>query len=79
MTTKGALTERVWDETGAVSLSDVGDYKGMICRAEKLLADAEVGKRLGAAGRDLYLQRFDARHAIAALRSGVGRSLIHAI
>jgi hypothetical protein len=76
VTTKGVLTEPVWNQTQAVSLSDPSDYKSMIQCAEGLLADAEERKRVGAAGHDLYLQRFDAKHAIAALRDAAGRSVI---
>jgi hypothetical protein len=76
VTTKGPLTERLWNEVQAVALTNVTDYAGMIRHAERLLADGKERKRLGAAGRALYLERFNVRHTIAALRDAAVRSVI---
>jgi hypothetical protein len=49
-------------------MTTVSDHLGLIQRAQSLLGDAKERKRLGAAGHDLYLERFHVRHTIATLR-----------
>ena len=69
VTTKGPLTEPVWNDRQAVALSDVGDHDGMVEVTERLLADAEKRRQLAARGRELYADRFDISHTLAALRA----------
>ena len=68
VTTKGTLTESLWEETGAVALAPAGDDEALLVEVQSLLASAETRARLGAAGRGLYRERFDLAHTIAALR-----------
>lgn len=68
VTTKGPLTEPLWANSQAVALLDATDHAGMIHAARNLLRDANQRQQLGAAGRELYLRRFDVRYTIATLR-----------
>lgn len=68
VTTKGALTEPLWEECGAVALADAGDDEALLAEVRKLLASREERARLSAAARRLYRERFDLPHTIAALR-----------
>lgn len=68
VTTKGALTEPLWEESGAVALAHAGDDDALLGEVRKLLASREARARLSAAARTLYRERFDLPHTIAALR-----------
>jgi glycosyltransferase involved in cell wall biosynthesis len=68
VTTRGRLTEALWEESGAVALADAGDDEALLCEVRKLLASHEGRARLSAAARTLYHERFDLSHTIAALR-----------
>lgn len=68
VTTRGHLTEPLWDETGAALLADVTDQRGFVGHVERLLGDRAERQRLGERARKLYNQRFDLRHTITALR-----------
>ncbi len=68
ITTSGRLTEPLWAESGAVALAPAGDMAGLLKETERLLSNADARRRLGAAGRALYDERFDVKRTIAALR-----------
>ncbi len=69
VSTRGHLTEPLWDETGAASLSDVADVAGFVADATRLLGDAEARRALGARGLAVYDARFALCHVVAALRA----------
>jgi len=69
VTTTGPLTEPLWDASGAVALTDVGDYSGMIQQLERLLSAPNEREQLAARAQELYHERFDVKHTISALRS----------
>jgi glycosyltransferase involved in cell wall biosynthesis len=68
VTTTGALTETVWAETRAAALAPVGDAETLAADAASLLAAPAARAALATRGRNLYMERFDLRHTIAALR-----------
>lgn len=68
VTTKGALTEPLWEESGAVALAHAGDDEALLGEVRRLLASTEERARLSTAARRLYRERFDLSHTIAALR-----------
>lgn len=68
VTTKGALTEPLWEESGALALAPAGDDEALLGEVRRLLASSEERERLSAAARRLYRERFDLSHTIAALR-----------
>lgn len=67
VTTFGRLSESLWKESGAVRLSDVGDFRTMALHVADLLRDPEARGRLGEAGRSLYQRSFDMRRTINVL------------
>lgn len=67
VTTSGYLTERLWEETGAVRLSEVADQAGTVAHVADLLARADVRTRLGETGRDVYARMFDISRTVSAL------------
>jgi glycosyltransferase involved in cell wall biosynthesis len=68
VTTRGHLTEPLWDESGAVLLADVTNVPGFVAQVARLLCDGAERRRLGDVARALYRDRFDLRHTIVALR-----------
>ena len=68
VTTKGALTENIWEAWGAAALADAGDPSMLAAVTSAVLNDRALARRLAAAGKALYDARFDVRHTIAALR-----------
>lgn len=69
ITTAGNLTEPLWSESRAVALTPAGDVRKMVEATNSLLRDEVERKRLAAAARSLYLNRFDIGHTVAALRA----------
>lgn len=69
ISTTGPLTESLWIEDGAVSLAPAGEVSTIVESVRRLLADATERKRMSAAARALYRERFDVTHTIAALRN----------
>lgn len=69
VTTRGRLSELVWEETGAVAMSDVDDLAGFGAHLARLLAGADERHALGARGLAVYHERFALRHVVHALRS----------
>lgn len=70
VTTVGASTEPLWNQSGAVALADTGDVAAMGAALAHLMDDAGERTRLRAAAGALYAERFDLAHTIAALREG---------
>ena len=58
VTSRGALTETVWDEHPAVALAAASDTAGHVAAAVSLFADKDARARLGSRGRQLYAARF---------------------
>jgi glycosyltransferase involved in cell wall biosynthesis len=69
VTTRGSLTEPVWESRGAAVMVPESDVEALAAAAAALLADpaarVEVARRAAA----MYDEQFDLRHTIAALRS----------
>ncbi len=70
VTTKGALTESLWEESGAVLLAELGDVAGMERAVGELLGDAAGREELGDLARATYRLHFDLPHLSARLRQG---------
>lgn len=70
VTTKGALTESLWEESGAVLLAEPGDVTGMVRAVGELLGDAAKREGLGELARATYRLHFDLPHLTAKLRQG---------
>jgi len=68
VTTAGGLTERLWGESGGVSLVRADDPQALATAALGLLADNSARIDIASRGRRLYADNFDVRHTIAALR-----------
>jgi len=68
ITTEGALSERIWRESGAVRLTSVGDGRGMAQQTMDVLSHADARRALRESGRALYARMFDLSRTIGALR-----------
>jgi len=68
VTTKGASTEALWSASDAVVMAPIGDIGPLTEAVTNLLNDDRERQRLGRNARKLYLDHFDVRHTIAALR-----------
>jgi hypothetical protein len=64
----GALTERVWSETGAVALAPAGNAPAFAAAAVTLLQDGPARDALGRRGAAVYAERFSMDRTIAILR-----------
>jgi glycosyltransferase involved in cell wall biosynthesis len=71
VTTRGHLTEELWDQSGALLLADVSAPEGLAAHVDRLLADSVARQSLGNAGRDLYARLFDVKQTIMTLRGSV--------
>jgi glycosyltransferase involved in cell wall biosynthesis len=67
VTTSGHLTEPLWQASGAVHLSAVGDASRLADDTAALLDDDGTRVRVALAARALYDREFDIRHAVRAL------------
>jgi glycosyltransferase involved in cell wall biosynthesis len=67
VTTRGALTERIWQHDTPVKLADVGDVRGIVQHVLHLIADPAERRRQADAGRAFYDRWFDVRHTVAAI------------
>ena len=67
VTTTGALTERVWNETGAAVLAPAHDAAALRDAALRLLADDDARRAQGARGKQVYDQRFSIEHTVDVL------------
>ena len=72
VTTVGHLTEALWAESRAVALAPAGDVASMVELTERLLRDEKERRRLSAATKAHYRQRFDLGRTIATLRAADG-------
>jgi glycosyltransferase involved in cell wall biosynthesis len=68
VTTKGILTERLWEESGAVVLVTAEDISAMVLAVHELLRDVSRRKDLALKARQTYMQYFDLQHLTANLR-----------
>jgi glycosyltransferase involved in cell wall biosynthesis len=68
VTTSGRLTEPFWTESGAVALVAVEDAAALVQQTTRLLSDEASRRRMSAAARALYDERFDVKRIIEALR-----------
>ncbi len=69
VSTAGALTEAVWQETGAVALAPASDARAIGAAVVALLCDPTRRAALAAAGRRAYGERFAIDRTLAALLS----------
>ncbi len=70
VTTKGALTEELWKESGAVLLTEPGNVAGMVKAVGELLGDSAARETVGELARATYELYFDLPHLKAKLRQG---------
>ena len=70
VSTAGALTESVWEETEAVALAPASDARAIGAAVIALLADPTARAALAAAGRRTYEERFAIDRTLAALLAG---------
>ncbi|HXU19542.1 MAG TPA: glycosyltransferase family 4 protein [Verrucomicrobiae bacterium] len=68
VTTSGYLTESFWEDNRAVAITSAHQIDEFIRCVEQLLRDPEELERMGRAARHLYVEKFDTRHVISALR-----------
>ncbi len=69
VTTSGPATEEIWLESGAVAITKTEDIAGFVRIVNELCADACKRTALARAAQKLFEERFDIRHAVAALRA----------
>jgi glycosyltransferase involved in cell wall biosynthesis len=74
ITTKGRLTEPLWEESDAIVLVPAADWRALVENAISLLSHADVRSRLAVAGRELYIQNFSLARTITTLRSAAPES-----
>ena len=68
VTNSGHLTENIWREHRAVHMTPAGNSSQLALHVNRLLNEPEEMKRLAAAGKALYEERFALCHTITALR-----------
>ncbi len=68
VTTYGHLSEQLWNNTDAAVVVPVGDTEACIRSVRRLCDDAGERQRVASAALDLYRERFDISHAVAALQ-----------
>jgi glycosyltransferase involved in cell wall biosynthesis len=71
VTTSGRLTEPLWAESEAVALAPVEDSGALVSATQNVLSDEPRRRRMSAAARALYEERFTVQRTIAALREAV--------
>jgi glycosyltransferase involved in cell wall biosynthesis len=69
VTTKGFLTEPLWQQSGAVALLPADDPDAFASTVSELIGDEDRRRRYGTAAKGLYAHRFDLQHTIDALRA----------
>lgn len=72
VTTYGYLTEPVWGESGAVTMTAVNENCTLSHLIGKLASSETARQQLAKAGRHLYSTRFDIAHTVTAFRSVSG-------
>lgn len=73
VTVSGALTEPLWQESGAVALAEEYSSGALVATVARVLADDSYRVALGRKGAALYLDRFDLKNTIAKLRAPHGK------
>ena len=68
VTTSGALTESIWEQSGAVALASANDAPAIAAEVDRLLADRDRRQEFAATARSFYKQNFSIGRTIAALR-----------
>lgn len=68
VTTRGRLTESLWEESDAIVLVPAADWRALVENATNLLSRADMRSRLAVAGKELYAQNFSLSRTITALR-----------
>jgi glycosyltransferase involved in cell wall biosynthesis len=71
VTSSGALTERVWRESGAVALADAGDARAHVEQIGSLLDDERRRVALAARGAEIYDSQFSIERTLDQL-TGAG-------
>jgi glycosyltransferase involved in cell wall biosynthesis len=71
ISTRGDLTEALWDDSGAVELVPVADVEAMAEATRRLLSDAAARMTLSKAARALYDECFGVKRLVSALRGVV--------
>jgi glycosyltransferase involved in cell wall biosynthesis len=69
VTTRGHLTEPLWDESQGVLLADVHDPSSFVEAVKRALADRDYRGRLAGAGRRLYEEHFSVERVVSTLRA----------
>ncbi len=69
VTTQGELSEPLWNHTDAAIVVPVGDTEASVSGVLRLCDDAAERQRVAGAALQLYRDRFDISHSIAALRN----------
>ena len=69
VTSRGALTEKVWDEQPSVSLAAASDTAAHVAAAISLLGDKGLRAQLGKRGQQLYATRFALEKTVETLLS----------
>jgi hypothetical protein len=69
----GWLTEPLWEESGALVLAPAETPEALGTRAADLLADPARLAALSARAHQLYADRFELRHTLAALAEPAAR------
>jgi glycosyltransferase involved in cell wall biosynthesis len=67
VTTRGVLTESIWQEQEAVSLTDVDDVAGIAAALETLLNRDDLRRRLSTRAARLYQERFSMDRGVETL------------
>ena len=69
VTTRGFLTDSVWDICGAAVLAPASSPSAFVHAAEAVLRDADERRRLGVQAAKLYAERFALERTIEILRA----------
>jgi glycosyltransferase involved in cell wall biosynthesis len=67
VTTAGHLSEPLWEQSGTVRLSAVGDWSTFNSHVCQLLSTPDDRRQLSSEGRRYYDEHFDIRHVVRAL------------
>jgi hypothetical protein len=67
VTTRGRLTEPLWNTTAVVKLAEVGDSRGFVAHATALMSAPDDRMRLAEAARTMYDKDFAIGRTVRAL------------
>jgi hypothetical protein len=68
VTTHGAFTEPLWQQSGAAALTECGNFSDFVSVSTDIISDSNLRRSYENAARVLYHSRFDVRHTIETLR-----------